>query len=110
MRTLRLLLLVAWGASCHLDRLFRTPGGGGAPASAPAARLSFTTQPSQATAGQSIASVAVPVLDSPGQPPTAFPRARPIAPANPGGGAPGKGRRDVHRSGDRQGRTIRAAR
>jgi len=87
MRTLRLLLLVAWGASCHLDRLFRTPGGGGAPASAPTARLSFMTQPNQATAGQSIASVAVAVLDSTGQPLTAFTGTVTIALANPGGGA-----------------------
>src|SRR2546429_810921 len=94
MRTLRLLLLVAWGAGCHLDRLFRTPGGGGAPASAPAARLSFTTQPSQATAGQSIASVAVAVLDSTGQPLTAFTGTVTIALANPGGGS--------HADGDRR--------
>jgi len=86
MRTLRLLALVAWGASCHLDALFKGPGGGGSPASAAlGARLTFASQPSQATAGEAIAPVEIAVVDSAGQRLTGFTGTVTIALANPSG-------------------------
>ena len=87
MRTLRLLALVALAAGCHLDALFKGPvGGGGSPAGgALGARLMFTSQPNQATAGQAIAPVGIAVVDSAGQPLTGFTGAVTIALANPSG-------------------------
>jgi hypothetical protein len=72
MKRLRFLALVALGASCHLDALFKSPGAGGSPAGTVTARLTFISQPSQATAGQAIAPVEVAVVDSAGQRLTAF--------------------------------------
>src|SRR5690242_3004640 len=87
MKTLYFLLLAGLCTGCHLDALLKGAGGGGAGSSpgAPQDRLTFTTQPSQATAGQAIGPVQVAVVDSAGQPVTAFTGTVTIALNNPGG-------------------------
>ena len=89
MKTLRILMLAALFASCHLDALFKGSGGGGggrgSPAGGPKARLTFADQPSQVTAGQVLAPVRVAVLDSAGQSLTDYTGTVTIALANAGG-------------------------
>ena len=87
MKTLRILMLAALFASCHLDALFKGSGGGGggSPPGGPKARLTFADQPSQVTAGQVLAPVRVAVLDSAGQSLTDYTGTVTIALANAGG-------------------------
>ena len=74
MKTLSLALLALLIAGCHLDTLFNASGGGRAPpAGAPAVRLAFTTQPSNAAANSAITPpVQVSALDSGGNTITSF--------------------------------------
>ncbi len=74
MKTFPLALLAVLVAGCHLDTLFNASGGGRAPpAGAPAVRLAFTTQPSDAAANSAITPpVQVSALDSSGNTITSF--------------------------------------
>src|SRR2546430_6437867 len=69
MKALRILLLIAVGVSCHLDKLLNGGGGGASPVSTGApVGLVFSRLPSSPRAGRPIGPVRVSVVDSTGQP------------------------------------------
>jgi len=69
MKALRILILIALGVSCHLDKLLNSGGGGASPTSnGTPVGLVFSRLPSSPRAGQPIGPVRVSVVDSAGQP------------------------------------------
>ncbi len=69
MKALRILMLIALGVSCHLDKLLNGGGSGASPPSnGTPVGLAFSRLPSRPLAGRPIGPVRVSVVDSAGQP------------------------------------------
>jgi hypothetical protein len=87
MNQLRFALLAAVLAGCHFDKLFTTSDGGRAPPAGSSPILSFTTQPSAATAGAPLPTIRVSAQDSAGNTVASFTGSVTVAlVANPGAG------------------------
>jgi hypothetical protein len=87
MKKLHVALLAAVLAGCHFDKLFTTSGGGRAPPAGSSPILTFTTQPTNTTAGAPLPTIRVSAKDGAGQTQSSF--AGPITvalAANPGAG------------------------